>query len=229
MASEETADRRRSALSIVDDVLRSRGVQASEGVVFKPKRRYIAHLMREENFSRKVALREWNKAKSNKEISRKINKAGNLCLPLEVDYVVLATESLVQCRKKRKINRHTADANEQELTDQIRGYTPSMLEDGDLNSIEGGALAANGSAVLAIAEDAIPDTRAQAPKGHVKLLDLKADLADLWPGKDNLLFEAATTCDTFINQAKMFLVMTYARKHGASPSTCVTMYVKTCY
>jgi len=60
---EEIEDRRRSSLSIVDDVLRSRGVQASEGVVFKPKRRYIAHLMREENFPRKVALREWNKAK----------------------------------------------------------------------------------------------------------------------------------------------------------------------
>jgi hypothetical protein len=105
-----------------------------------------------------------DQSEKNKEIYHRINKAGNLCLPLEVDYVVLATETLVQCRKKRKINRHTADANEQELTDQIRGYTPSMLEDGDLNSIEGGALAANGSAVLAIAEDAIPDTGAQAPK-----------------------------------------------------------------
>ena len=205
---QDIEDRRRSALSIVDDVLRSRGVQASEGVVFKPKRRYISHLMREESFSRKLAIREWNKAKSNKEISRRINKAGNLCLPLEVDYVVLATETLVQCRKKRKINRHTADANEQELTDQIRGYTPSMLEDGDLNSIEGGALAANGSAVLAIAEDTIPDTRAQAPKGHVKLVDVKADLAELWPSKDNLLFEAATTCDTFINEAEKIFVMT---------------------
>ena len=201
-------DRRRSALSIVDDVLRSRGVQASEGAVFKPKRRYIARLMREENFSRKVALREWNKANSNKDISRRINKAGNLCLPLEVDYVVLATETLVQCRKKRKINRHTADASEQELTDQIRGYTPSMLEDEDLKSIEGGALAANGSAVLAIADDTIPDTVAQAPKTHVKLVDVKTDLAELWPSKDNLFFEAATTCDTFINEEKRFFVIT---------------------
>jgi len=208
LSFQENENRRRSALSIVDDVLRSRGVQASEGVVFKPKRRYIAHLMREENLPRKVALREWNKAKKNKEIYHRINKAGNLCLPLEVDYVVLATETLVQCRKKRKINRHTADANEQELTDQIRGYTPSMLEDGDLNSIEGGALAANGSAVLAIAEDTIPDTRAQAPKGQVKLLDVNADLVDLWPSKDNLFFEAATTCDTIINEEKMFFMLT---------------------
>ena len=205
---QDIEDRRRSALSIVDDVLRSRGVQASEGVVFKPKRRYISHLMREESFSRKLAIREWNKAKSNKEISRRINKAGNLCLPLEVDYAVLATQSLVQCRKKRKINRHTADANEQELTDQIRGYIPSMLEDGDLNSIEGGALAANGSAVLAIADDTIPDTVAQAPKTHVKLVDVKTDLAELWPSKDNLFFEVATTCDTIINEEKMCFMLT---------------------
>jgi hypothetical protein len=205
---EEIENRRRSALSIVDDVLRSRGVQASEGVVFKPKRRYIAHLMREENFPRKVALREWNKAKSNKEISRRINKAGNLCLPLEVDYAVLATQSLVQCRKKRKINLHTADANEQDLTDQIRGYIPSMLEDGDLNSIEGGALAANGSAVLAIAGNALPDTGAQAPKGYVKLVDVNVDLAELWPNTDNLFFEAATTCNTIINEEKMFFMLT---------------------
>jgi hypothetical protein len=129
-------------------------------------------------------------------------------LPLEVDDVVLATETLVQWRKKRKINRHTADANEQELTDQIRGYTPSMLEDGDLNSIEGGALAANGSAVLAIADDTIPDTVAQAPKTHVKLVDVKTDLAELWPNKDNLFFEAATTCDTLINEEKRFFVIT---------------------
>ena len=208
LSLQENSNRRRSALSIVDDVLRSRGVQASEGVVFKPKRRYIAHLMHWENLPRKVALREWNKAKKNKEIHHRINKAGNLCLPLEVDYVVLATETLVQCRKKRKINRHTADANEQELTDQIRGYTPSMLEDGDLNSIEGGALAANGSAVLAIADDTIPDTVAQAPKTHVKLVDVKTDLAELWPSKDNLFFEAATTCDTFINEEKRFFVIT---------------------
>jgi len=143
--------------------------------------------------------------------------------------VVLATETLVQCRKKRKINRHTADANEQELTNQIRGYTPSMLEDGDLNSIEGGALAANGSAVLAIAEDTILDTRAQAPKGQVKLLDVNADLVDVWPSKDNLFFEAATTCDTFINQAKIVLLMTSAGKHVSSPSKCFTMHVKRCY
>ena len=114
---QDIEDRRRSALSIVDDVLRSRGVQASEGVVFKPKRRYISHLMREENFSRKLAIREWNKAKSNKDLSRRINKAGNLCLPLEVDYSVLATQSVVECRKKRKINEHTADANEQDLNE----------------------------------------------------------------------------------------------------------------
>ena len=229
VALQETTDRRRSAISILDDVLKSRGVQASEGVVFKPKRRYIAHLIREENLSRKSALRAWDKAKSNKKISRKINKAGHLCLPLEVDYTVLATESIVQCRKVRKSNRHTADANEQELVDQIRGYTPSMLADGDLNSIEGGALAANGSAVLAIAEDAIPDTRAQAPKGHVKLLDLDADLEELWPSKDNLFFEFATTCDTFINQTKIFLLMTSAGKHVASLPKCFIMHAKRCY
>ena len=208
LSFQEIENRRRSALSIVDDVLRSRGVQASEGVVFKPKRRYIAHLMHAENLPRKVALREWNKAKKNKEIHHRINKAGNLCLPLEVDYVVLATETLVQWRKKQKINRHTADANEQDLTDQIRGYTPSKLEDGDLNSIEGGALAANGSAVLAIAGNALPDTGAQAPKGYVKLVDVNVDLAELWPNTDNLFFEAATICDTIINEEKMFFVMT---------------------
>jgi len=205
---QDIEDRRRSALSIVDDVLRSRGVQASEGVVFKPKRRYISHLMREENLSRKLATREWNKAKSNKDLARRINKAGNLCLPLEVDYSVLATQSVVECRKKRKINEHTADANEQDLNEEIRGYIPSMLEDVDLNSIEGGALAANGSAVLAIADDTIPDTVAQAPKTHVKLVDVKTDLAELWPNKDNLFFEAATTCDTLINEEKRFFVIT---------------------
>jgi hypothetical protein len=108
----------------------------------------------------------------------------------------------VQCRKARKINRHTGDANEQEFVDQIRDYTPSKLADGDLNSIEGGALAANGSAVLAIAEDTIPDTGAQAPKGYVKLVDVNVDLAELWPNTDNLFFEAATTCDTFIIEEK---------------------------
>jgi hypothetical protein len=229
LSFQEIENRRRSALSIVDDVLRSRGVQASEGVVFKPKRRYIAHLMHAENLPRKVALREWNKAKKNKEIHHRINKAGNLCLPLEVDYVVLATETLVQWRKKQKINRHTADANEQDLTDQIRGYTPSKLEDGDLNSIEGGALAANGSAVLAIAEDAIPDTGAQAPKGHVKLVDVKADLAELRPSKDNLFFEAATTCDTFINQAKnVFRDDISTNTFVQSLKTCY-LYAKTCH
>jgi hypothetical protein len=62
--------------------------------------------------------------------------------------------------------------------------------------------------VLAIAEDTIPDTGAQAPKGYVKLTDVNVDLAELWPSTDNLFFEAATTCDTFINEAKMFFVMT---------------------
>ena len=218
---QDIEDRRRSALSIVDDVLRSRGVQASEGVVFKPKRRYISHLMREENFSRKLATREWNKAKSNKDLARRINKAGNLCLPLEVDYSVLATQSVVQCRKKRKINEHTADANEQDLNEEIRGYIPSMLEDVDLNSIEGGALAANGSAVLAIAEDTIPDTGAQAPKGYVKLVDVNVDLAELWPNTDNLFFEAATTCDTIINEEKNVFHADVNHEHiGQSLKTC---------
>jgi hypothetical protein len=186
--------------------------------------------MREENLSRKGALREWDKAKSNKGIARKINKAGQLCLPLEMDYTVLATESIVQCRKARKINRHTGDANEQEFVDQIRDYTPSKLADGDLNSIEGGALAVNGSAaVLAIAEDVIPDTTEEATKGHVKLMDLEADLDKLWPSKDNLFFEFETTCVTFINQTKICLLMTSAGKHVSSLPECFIMHAKRCY
>ncbi len=84
-------------------------------MVFKPKKRFVQHLVTQEGLPRARALRRWQRLKSSSSTTTFLNRKGQLCLPIEIDKTITAEEFVESNIAKRKLTKQVSDADENEM------------------------------------------------------------------------------------------------------------------
>ncbi len=101
--------------------------------------------------TRPKALKRWQRLKNSPNTTSYTNRKGRLCLPLDVDRSVLASESVELSISKRRLTKQPTDADEGEMDKLVTGHDMSIAEQ-DAASV-GGSKALATTATIVVDSD----------------------------------------------------------------------------